>query len=123
MPPVKVRVAVRRLLRDRVERLVRQLTMPSDLLPDSLIAESARLVGEAGWLLDPEAAASALIVQCETEACRYARVCVWDGECEADATTDDGLCAAHAAEQAREDAEIRAQIARGEVTGGETSDS
>ncbi len=123
MPPVKVREAVRRLLRDRVERLVRQLTTPSDSLPDSLIAESARLVGEVGWLLDPEAAASAQIVQCETEARRYARVCVWDGECEADATTDDGLCAPHAVEQAREDAEIRAHLAPGAVTGGEPSDS
>lgn len=114
MLPAKVREKVRQLLRVRVEHLVRQLAMPPSPLIDSLVAETARLIGEAGWLLDPEAAASVLIVQRETEARRYARVCVWDGECEADSVTDDGLCAEHGAEQAREEAELRAQVERDE---------
>lgn len=110
MLPAKVRAAVRRLIGERLERLRRQLTMDSTPLVDALIAEGARLVGDAGWLLDPEAAASALIVQREDEARRYARVCVWDGECEADATTDDGLCVVHAEEQRLEQDEARALV-------------
>jgi hypothetical protein len=102
MLPARVREAVRGLLRKRVIRLVR--AMSDGRIPDASIAENARLVGEAGGMLEPEAR-------------RYARVCVWDGECEADATTDDGLCAAHAVEQAREDAEARALAERGEISG------
>lgn len=110
MLPSKVREKVRQLLRARAERLVRAL---NDVrMPDVALAEEARLVGEAGWLLDPEMTASAEIRRREIEARRYARVCVWDGYCEADAVTDDGLCAAHGAEQAREDAEIRDQVER-----------
>lgn len=113
MLPAKVCAAVRRLLHKRVDRLVRSLEDPR--ISDSVVADNARLVGEAGWMLDPEAVASSLIVQREDEARRYARVCVWDGVCEADATSDDGLCADHAAEQALEDLKTSALIERGDL--------
>lgn len=99
MLPAKVTDTIRGLLVRRVARLVRALEERS---PDSLLADMARLIGDAGAMLDPEAHAAALAERQEREARLYARVCVWDGECEADASTDDGLCAAHALEQARE---------------------
>lgn len=117
MPPDKVRAAVRKLLRERVLRLLRQLDMAPEKIVDALASETARSIGEAGCMLDPEAASSAVGERYEREARRYARVCMWDGECCADATTDDGLCADHAAEQAREAAEIAVDIARGEIAG------
>lgn len=113
MLPARVRDTIRGMRYRRVDRLVHALRDPR--VSDASIAENARLVGEAGWLLDPEACASVEVVRRETEARRYARVCVWDGECEAEATTDDGLCAAHAEEQAREEAETRALIEQGEI--------
>lgn len=115
MLPARVRDTIRGMLYRRVDRLVHAIHDPR--IPDAVVAENARLVGEAGWMLDPESVASAEVIRREHEARRYARVCVWDGECELDAVTDDGLCAAHAAEQAREEAETRALVERGEIAG------
>ena len=111
MLPEKVRAAVRKLLRERVVRLLEQLKLGTDPMMDGLMSETARRIGEVGCMLDPEASGSAVIERYDREARCYARVCVWDGECEQDATTDDGLCADHAAEQAREQAEIDADLA------------
>lgn len=108
MLPPKVRDVVRGLLVRRVNRIVRALRAPAT--PDNLLANEARLIGEAGAMLDPEVLASGWVDRREREARMLARVCVWDGECEADATTDDGLCTAHAAEQAREDADEQAEV-------------
>lgn len=113
MLPAKVRDAVRGLLVLRVNRIVRLLRNPA--APDNAIANEAKLIGDAGKMLDPEFLASWWIDDWQREARRYARVCVWDGECEADATTDDGLCLEHGLEQAREQVEIEAQVARGEI--------
>lgn len=108
MLPAKVRDTIRGLLVRRVNRPVRALREPAS--PDNLLAQEAKLIGDAGALLDPEIVASGWIWRREKEARRYARVCVWDGVCEADATTDDGLCAAHAEQQAKEDAYQQAEI-------------
>lgn len=108
MLPEKVRSAVRNLLIARVKRIVRLLN--DSTTPDNVVAYEAALIGEAGAMLDPDVLAARWIDRQETEARRHARVCVWDGECEADATTDDGLCAAHAAEQTRQDADVQAEI-------------
>jgi hypothetical protein len=102
MLPAKVRAAVRGLIKGRVARLIEQLRMDPDPMMDGLISETARRIGEAGCMLDPEAASSAVGEHYDCEARQYAKVCTWDGECETDAVTDDGLCAEHAAEQARE---------------------
>lgn len=112
MLPAKVRDAVRGMLVLRVSRIVRFLREPTT--PDNLLANEAKLIGDAGAMLDPEIIASSWIEARSMEARRYAKVCVWDGECEDDATTDDGLCAAHAEEQAREDAEMHAIMASGD---------
>ena len=112
MLPAKVTTKVRGLLIRRVARLVRAL---EERRPDSLLADMARLVGDAGAMLDPEASAAAWAFRQEREGRLYARVCVWDGECEADATTDDGLCVVHAEEQQREQDEARALVERGEI--------
>lgn len=115
MLPEKVRDTIRGLLTRRVARIVRFLREPST--PDNLLANEARLIGDAGAMLEPEVIASSWIEARSLEARRYAQVCVWDGECEADATSEDGLCAAHAEEQAREEAETRALVERGEIAG------
>lgn len=107
MPPAKVRDTIRGLLIRRVNRLVRALREPST--PDNLLAQEARLIGDAGAMLDPECIASGWIWRREKEARLAAKVCVWDGECEADATSDDGLCVAHAEQQAKEDADEQAE--------------
>lgn len=108
MLPAKVRDVVRGLLIQRVNRIIRLLRSPAS--PDNAIAAEARLIGDAGKMLDPDIIAGVWVQRQEREARLYARVCVWDGVCEVDATSDDGLCAAHAAEQAREDAEMQAEI-------------
>lgn len=115
MLPAKVRDAIRGLLILRVNRMIRLLR--DSRSPDNAIANEARLIGDAGAMLDPDILAGIWVQHREREARRYARVCVWDGECEADATSDDGLCAAHAAEQtseaeADERADIDAHVAR-----------
>lgn len=115
MLPARVRDAVRGLLIRRVNRMVRLLR--DSRSPDNAIANEARLIGEAGAMLDPDMLAGMWAQKQEREARRYARVCVWDGECEADAATDDGLCAAHAAQQtsesgADEQADLDAHVAR-----------
>lgn len=97
MLPTKVRDTIRGQLVRRVNRIVRLLRQPTS--PDNVIAYEARLIGDAGAMLDPDIIAARWIDRQEREARRYARVCVWDGECEADATTDDGLCAVHALER------------------------
>lgn len=112
MLPQKVRDTVRGLLIRRVNRIVRLLRAPAS--PDNVIAYEAQLIGDAGAMLDPDIVAARWIDRQEREARQYARVCVWDGECEADAITDDGLCAAHAEQQAREDADEQA-VADAEV--------
>lgn len=100
MLPAKVRDTMRGLLALRVNRIVQLLRNLA--APDNAIANEARLIGDAGKMLDPDIIAGVWVQHQEREARLYARVCVWDGVCEADATTDDGLCAAHAEEQARE---------------------
>lgn len=113
MLPAKVRDAVRGLLIRRVNRIVRLLSSPA--APDNVIAYESQMIGDAGAMLDPDICAARWIEVRERAARIHARVCVWDGECEQDATTDDGLCAEHAAEQAREEAEIAVEVARGEI--------
>jgi hypothetical protein len=117
MLPAKVRAAVRGLIKGRVARLIEQLRMDPDPMMDGLISETARGIGEAGCMLDPEAASSAVGERYDREARQYARVCMWDGECEADATTDDGLCSDHAAQQAREQAEVDAELEKDKGAG------
>lgn len=56
MLPAKVTAKVRGLLIRRVARLVRAL---EERRPDSLLADMARLIGDAGAMLDPEAHAAA----------------------------------------------------------------
>lgn len=115
MLPDKVIKGARALLRRRVARIVRLLNLENDKAPVNLLAHEAKLIGDVAWLLAPESMADALGSEKAIRARRMFRVCVWDGECEQDATTDDGLCADHAAEQAREAAEIATDIARGEI--------
>lgn len=119
MLPAKVRDTMRGLLVHRVNRMIRLLRDARS--PDNAIANEARLIGEAGAMLDPDMLAGIWAQQREREARLYARVCVWDGECEADATTDDGMCADHAAEQAREMAQTDELAAQAEVAGEDAS--
>lgn len=106
MLPEKVINGARSLLRRRVARIARMLNFEGDKAPNYLLAMQAKLIGEVAWLLAPEAIADSIAADRAIRARRMFRVCVWDGECEADATTDDGLCAAHAEQQAKEDAEV-----------------
>lgn len=105
--PDKVIAVARRTLSTRVQRLLRLLDIGA---PSIILANQGRLVYDAACMLDPDAIADGIREELARGARRYAQVCVWDGVCEADATTDDGLCADHAAEQAREDAEARALL-------------
>lgn len=109
--PDKVIAVARRALRTRAERLLRLLDLGT---PSVILANQGRLVYDAACMLDPDAIADGIREELARGARRYAQVCVWDGVCEADATTDDGLCAAHAAEQVRDDAEARVPLERGE---------
>jgi len=97
-------------LRRRVARIVRLLNH-EQRAPLNVLAHEAQLIGECAWLLDPFAMADAMATKHALAARREHKICVWDGECEADATSDDGLCAAHAEEQAREEAETEAEVA------------
>lgn len=108
MLPPKVTDGALKLLRKRVARLVSLLNLFAQKErppPLSVLAMECRLVGDVAWLLAPESMADMLATKHNLAARKAFRVCVWDGECNADATTDDGLCAAHAEEQRREDAE------------------
>lgn len=107
--PDKVIAVARRALRTRAERLLRLLDLGT---PSVILANQGRLVYDAACMLDPDTIADGIREELARGARRYAQVCVWDGVCEADATTDDGLCAAHAAEQVREDVEARALLER-----------
>jgi hypothetical protein len=121
MLPAKVTDGAIGLLRKRVARIVRLLNIfakDERKPPLNVLAMEAKLIGDCAWLLAPESMADMLGTEHALKARRAFRVCVWDGECEADATTDDGLCAAHAEEQAREEAETEAEVAaleRGEI--------
>jgi hypothetical protein len=109
MLPTKVTDGALAMLRRRVARLVRLLNLFAQKgrhPPLNVLAMECRLIGDVAWMLAPESMADALATKHATEARRAFRVCVWDGACEADATTDDGLCAAHAEQQAREEAEV-----------------
>lgn len=108
MLPPKVTNGALGLLRSRVNRLVRLLNLFAQKErppPLNVVAVECRLIGDVAWLLAPDSMADALATKHDLAARKAFRVCVWDGECNADATTDDGLCAAHAEEQKREDAE------------------
>jgi hypothetical protein len=116
MLPPKVTDGALGLLRKRVGRLVRLLNLFSQSRgegrkpPLNILAMECRLVGDVAWLLAPESMVDMLATKHNLAARRAFRVCMWDGECNADATTDDGLCAAHAEEQAREEAETDADF-------------
>lgn len=103
MLPVKVTEGARKLLRRRVARLVRLLNLETHP-PALILADAARLVGDAAWLLDPEGIAALEGSRRAIAARKAFGVCIWDGACEADAT-DEGLCAEHAVQCAKEEAE------------------
>lgn len=110
MLPDKVIKGARALLRRRVARICRLLNLENDKAPTNVLAMEAKLIGDVAWLLAPESMADALGTEKALKARRMFRVCAWDGECNEDATTDDGLCPAHAEQQAREEAETDAEV-------------
>jgi len=113
MLPAKVTDGALAMLRRRIARLIRLLNLfaKKDRHPPlNVLAMECQLIGDVAWMLAPESMADRLATKHATEARRAFRVCVWDGECEADATTDDGLCAAHADQQCAEDADADADF-------------
>jgi hypothetical protein len=95
MLPAKVTTGARRLLRTRVDRLLRLLRHKAT--PDMLIATAAWLIGETGWLLDPEHLAGQEGRRRSNHARRTFGVCSWDPACDANAPRG-GYCVKHTAQ-------------------------
>jgi hypothetical protein len=94
--PPKVTTGARKLLVTRVQRLARLLR--SRVIPDPMLAMSAWLVGEAGWLLDPAHLAGHEQRRRETQARKTFGVCMWEPACNEDAPRGGGFCPRHAAQ-------------------------
>lgn len=104
----KIRDAMRAVLVKRVNRLLRLAKAGS---PDSLLASEARLIGEAGWMLDPESLAAHEIVRRQMMARRMGGFCVYDERCPRRADTAADLCREHAAMVEAENAALDAELA------------